>query len=148
MAFGGFERHSGPSQPMSEINVTPLVDVMLVLLVIFIITAPLLSYAIKLDLPNDPAPAAEAVLSTIQLSIDAEGKVYVDTETVTDEQLRARFLAAAKASPVPEVHVRADKATRYERVAFVLSAAQQAGLTKVGFVTEPVGAPAEAPTQR
>ncbi|MGZ9058083.1 MAG: ExbD/TolR family protein [Burkholderiaceae bacterium] len=148
MAFGGFERHSGPSQPMSEINVTPLVDVMLVLLVIFIITAPLLSYAIKLDLPNDPAPAAEAVLSTIKLSIDAEGKVYVDTETVTDDQLRARFLAAAKASPIPEVHVRADKATRYERVAFVLSAAQQAGLTKVGFITEPIGAPAEAPAQR
>jgi biopolymer transport protein ExbD len=148
MAFGGFERHSGPSQPMSEINVTPLVDVMLVLLVIFIITAPLLSYAIKLDLPNDPAPAAEAVLSTIKLSIDADGKVYVDTDAMTDDQLRARFLAAAKASPVPEVHVRADKATRYERVAFVMSSAQQAGLTKIGLVTEPVGTPADAPAQR
>jgi len=148
MAFGGFERHSGPSQPMSEINVTPLVDVMLVLLVIFIITAPLLSYAIKLDLPNDPAPAAEAAVSTIKLSIDAEGKVYLDTETITDDQLRARFSAAAKASPVPEVHVRADKATRYERVAFVLSSAQQAGLSKIGFITEPVGTPAEVPAQR
>ncbi len=148
MAFGGFERHSGPSQPMSEINVTPLVDVMLVLLVIFIITAPLLSYAIKLDLPNDPAPAAEAPVSTIKLSIDAEGKVYVDTETITDDQLRARFMAAAKASPVPEVHVRADKATRYERVAFVLSSAQQAGLSKIGFVTEPFAAPGEAPAPR
>ena len=148
MAFGGFERHSGPSQPMSEINVTPLVDVMLVLLVIFIITAPLLSYAIKLDLPNDPAPSAEAALSTIKLSIDAEGKVYVDTETVTDDQLRARFLAAAKASPIPEVHVRADKATRYERVAFVLSSAQQAGLSKVGFVTEPPSTIDNTPAQR
>ena len=133
---------------MSEINVTPLVDVMLVLLVIFIITAPLLSYAIKLDLPNDPAPAAEAAVSTIKLSIDAEGKVYLDTETITDDQLRARFSAAAKASPVPEVHVRADKATRYERVAFVLSSAQQAGLGKIGFITEPVGTPAEVPAQR
>ena len=103
MAFGGFERHSGPSQPMSEINVTPLVDVMLVLLVIFIITAPLLSYAIKLDLPNDPAPAAEAALNTIKVSIDADGKVHVDTEAITDDQLRARFSAAAKTSPVPEV---------------------------------------------
>jgi len=148
MAFGGFERHSGPSQPMSEINVTPLVDVMLVLLVIFIITAPLLSYAIKLDLPNDPAPTAEAVLSTIKLSIDADGKIHVDTEAITDDQLRARFLTAAKTSPVPEVHVRADKATRYERVAFVMSSAQQAGLTKIGFVTEPVSTPAEAPAQR
>ncbi len=131
---------------MSEINVTPLVDVMLVLLVIFIITAPLLSYAIKLDLPNDPAPAAEATLSTIKLSIDAEGKIFSDTDPINDEQLRARFAAAAKTSPVPEVHVRADKATRYERVAFVLSAAQQAGLVKVGFVTEPVGA--SVPTER
>ncbi|MDQ3189732.1 MAG: biopolymer transporter ExbD [Pseudomonadota bacterium] len=140
MAFGGFERHGGPAQPMSEINVTPLVDVMLVLLVIFIITAPLLSYAIKLDLPNDPAPSAEAAASTIKLSIDAEGKVYVDTDTLTDEQLRSRFAAAAKTSPVPEVHLRADKATRYERIAFVMSSAQQAGLSKIGFVTEPSSA--------
>jgi biopolymer transport protein ExbD len=146
MAFGGFERHGGPSQPMSEINVTPLVDVMLVLLVIFIITAPLLSYAIKLDLPNDPAPAAEATPTTIRLSIDAGGKVFVDTDAITDEQLRARFEAAAKLSPAPEVHVRADKATRYERIAFVMSTAQQAGLTKIGFVTEPTSS-VETPTR-
>src|SRR4029434_7431849 len=139
MAFGGFERHGGPSLPMSEINVTPLVDVMLVLLVIFIITAPLLSYAIKLELPNDPAPAAEAVLSTIKLSIDAEGKVFADNDPSTDDQLRARFAVAAKTSPIPEVHVRADKATRYERIAFVMSAAQQAGLAKIGFATAPIG---------
>ncbi len=148
MAFGGFERHGGPSQPMSEINVTPLVDVMLVLLVIFIITAPLLSYAIKLDLPNDPAPAAEAALSTIKLSIDADGKVFVETEAISDDQLRARFAVAAKTSPVPEVHLRADKATRYERIAFVMSSAQQAGLTKIGFVTEPAtGAIETAPAR-
>ncbi len=138
----------GDDVPMSDINTTPLVDVMLVLLVIFIITAPLLSYAIKLDLPNDPAPAAEAALTTIKLSIDAEGKIFADTDPISDDQLRARFSVAAKASPVPEVHVRADKATRYERVAFVMSSAQQAGLTKIGFVTEPVGAPADAPGQR
>ena len=121
---------------------------MLVLLVIFIITAPLLSYAIKLDLPNDPAPAAEAALNTIKLSIDAEGKIFSDTDPITDDQLRARFAVAAKTSPVPEVHVRADKATRYERVAFVMSAAQQAGLVKIGFVTEPSNAAAEATTTR
>jgi len=144
MAFGGFDRYSGPAQPMSEINVTPLVDVMLVLLVIFIITAPLLSYAIKLDLPNDPASAVEATAGTIKLSIDAEGKVYLDSETITDDQLRARFTAAGKAALPPEVHVRADKATRYERVSFVMSAAQQAGLNKIGFVTEPSGADAPA----
>ncbi len=145
MPFGGFERRGGPAQPMSEINVTPLVDVMLVLLVIFIITAPLLSYAIKLDLPNDPAPPAEAVPTTIKLSIDADGKIHVDTEAITEDQLRARFATAAKASPAPEVHVRADKATRYERIAFVLSSAQQAGLTKIGFVTEPASSAIEAP---
>ena len=148
MAFGGFERHGGPSQPMSEINVTPLVDVMLVLLVIFIITAPLLSYAIKLDLPNDPAPAAEAAPSTIKLSIDADGKVFVDTEAISDDQLRVRFALAAKTSPVPEVHLRADKATRYERIAFVMSSAQQAGLTKIGFVTEPAAGAIETAPAR
>ena len=136
------------STSLAEINVVPLVDVMLVLLVIFIITAPLLSYAIKLDLPNEPAPAAEAALSTIKLSIDADGKIFSDTDLITDDQLRARFAAASKTSPAPEVHVRADKATRYERVAFVMSAAQQAGLMKIGFVTEPVGAPPSAPAQR
>lgn len=146
MAFGGFERHGGPAQPMSEINVTPLVDVMLVLLVIFIITAPLLSYAIKLDLPNETAPAAEATSTTIKLSIDAAGKVFFDTDALTDEQVRSRFAAAAKASPPPEVHVRADKATRYERIAFVMSSAQQAGLSKIGFVTEPTAGGTDAPS--
>jgi biopolymer transport protein ExbD len=140
MAFGGFERHGGPARPMSEINVTPLVDVMLVLLVIFIITAPLLSYAIKLDLPNDPAPANEPAPATVKLSIDAGGSIFWDGEAVTDAQLVERMGTAAKETTLPELHVRADKATRYERIAFVLSTAQQAGLAKVGFVTEPARA--------
>jgi biopolymer transport protein ExbD len=139
MAFGGFERQS-PAQPMAEINVTPLVDVMLVLLVIFIITAPLLSYAIKLDLPNDPAPATEPAQATIKLSIDAAGMVYWDGDGVSDAELAARMADAAKSTTLPEVHVRADKATRYERISFVLSTAQQAGLAKIGFVTEPARA--------
>jgi biopolymer transport protein ExbD len=129
---------------MAEINVTPLVDVMLVLLVIFMITAPLLSYAIKLDLPNDPAPAAEPEPATIRLSIDAEGTIHWDADTVTDDQLRSRLASAAAGAAVPEVHLRADKATRYERIAFVMSAAQQAGLTKIGFVTEPAASPSAA----
>jgi biopolymer transport protein ExbD len=137
MAFGGFEQRGGPSQPMADINVTPLVDVMLVLLVIFIITAPLLSYAIKLDLPNDPAPASEPAPATVRLSIDASGAIYWDGETVSDAELTARMAEAAKTTALPEVHLRADKATRYERIAFVLSTAQQAGLAKIGFVTEP-----------
>ena len=137
MAFGGFEQRGGPSQPMADINVTPLVDVMLVLLVIFIITAPLLSYAIKLELPNDPAPASEPAPATIRLSIDAAGAVFWDGEPVTDAELAARMGQAAKSTTLPEVHLRADKATRYERISFVLSTAQQAGLAKIGFVTEP-----------
>jgi biopolymer transport protein ExbD len=145
MPFGGFERHGGTPQPMAEINVTPLVDVMLVLLVIFIITAPLLSYAIRLDLPSDTAPPAEAVPATITLSIDASGQVYLEADAVSDEQLRARLATAGQQPTAPEVHLRADKATRYERIAFVLSTAQQAGLLKIGFVTEP--APAAAPAR-
>jgi len=137
MAFGGFEQRSGPSQPMADINVTPLVDVMLVLLVIFIITAPLLSYAIKLELPNDPAPASEPAPATVRLSIDAAGAVFWDGEPVSDEELAARMTGAAKTTTLPELHLRADKATRYERISFVLSTAQQAGLAKIGFVTEP-----------
>jgi biopolymer transport protein ExbD len=137
MAFGGFEQRGGPAQPMADINVTPLVDVMLVLLVIFIITAPLLSYAIKLDLPNDPAPASEPAPATVRLSIDAAGAVYWDGDPVADAELAARMAAAAKTTTLPEIHLRADKATRYERIAFVLSTAQQAGLAKIGFVTEP-----------
>jgi biopolymer transport protein ExbD len=140
MPFGGFERHGGPQQPMAEINVTPLVDVMLVLLVIFIITAPLLSYAIRLDLPNDAAPAAEATPATVTLSIDAGGQAFWDQTAVSDAELRTRLEQSAKQKPAPELHVRADKATRYERIAFVLSAAQQAGLVKVGFITEPAPA--------
>jgi biopolymer transport protein ExbD len=137
MAFGGFDQRAGPSQPMADINVTPLVDVMLVLLVIFIITAPLLSYSIKLDLPNDPAPASEPAPATVRLSIDAGGAVYWDGEPVSDAQLTARMAEAAKNITLPELHLRADKATRYERISFVLSTAQQAGLAKIGFVTEP-----------
>jgi biopolymer transport protein ExbD len=137
MAFGGFDQRAGPSQPMADINVTPLVDVMLVLLVIFIITAPLLSYSIKLDLPNDPAPASEPAPATVRLSIDAGGEVYWDGEPVSDAQLTARMAEAAKSITLPELHLRADKATRYERISFVLSTAQQAGLAKIGFVTEP-----------
>ncbi len=140
MPFGGFERHGASAPRMSEINVTPLVDVMLVLLVIFIITAPLLSYGIRLDLPNEAAPTAPAEISTIKLSIDGDGQLYWDAEPLADDALRARLAKAGAEAATPEVHLRADKATRYERIAFVLSAAQQAGLTKIGFITEPAPA--------
>jgi biopolymer transport protein ExbD len=144
MPFGGFERHGATPQRMSEINVPPLVDVMLVLLVIFIITAPLLTHGIRLDLPNETAPAAPPEVSTVRLSIDGSGQIYWDAEPVTDEVLRTRLEKAGSGSAPPEVHLRADKETRYERIAFVLAAAQQAGLTKIGFITEPVSGAAAA----
>jgi biopolymer transport protein ExbD len=137
MAFGGFDSRGGPMQPMSEINTTPLVDVMLVLLVIFIITAPLLTHAIRLDLPqaNAPSPAAQA--ETVTLSVDAKGKLFWNSEPLSDDALADRLQAAAARSPQPELHLRADRETRYQRLAEVMSSAQQAGIERIGFVTEP-----------
>jgi biopolymer transport protein ExbD len=137
MSFGGFERGQSPSQPMAEINVTPLVDVMLVLLVIFIITAPLLAYAIRLDLPDVKAPPVTGRIEAIKLSIDADGRVFWNADLVDAKDLAARLTAAARKTPQPDLHLRADKATRFERVAEVMAAAQDAGLSKIGFVTEP-----------
>ena len=140
MAFGGFERGHAPAQPMAEINVTPLVDVMLVLLVIFIITAPLLARALKLDLPRADAPPAMVQPQTIRLAIDAAGNLQWNAEPVGSDQLAARLAAAARETPQPELHLGADRAVRYEHVAAVLAAAQKAGLTQIGFVTEPPAA--------
>jgi biopolymer transport protein ExbD len=126
---------------MAEINVTPLVDVMLVLLVIFIITAPLLAYAIRLDLPDVKAPPVASRSEAIKLSIDADGRVFWNADLVDAGDLAARLAAAAAKKPQPDLHLRADKATRFERVAEVMAAAQEAGLTRIGFVTEPPRAP-------
>ena len=140
MAFGGFERGAAPSQPMAEINVTPLVDVMLVLLVIFIITAPLLTYALKLELPKADAPVAAGRVESIAVAIDADGQLRWDGAVVSDAELAQRLHAAARRSPQPELHLRADRNTRYERLAQLMAAAQKAGLTRIGFVTEPTEA--------
>ena len=149
MSFGGFERGQSPSQPMAEINVTPLVDVMLVLLVIFIITAPLLAYAIRLDLPDVKAAPVTGRTEAIKLSIDADGRVYWNADLVDAKDLAARLTAAARKTPQPDLHLRADKATRFERVAEVMAAAQDAGLSKIGFVTEPpVSDPTPASKQK
>ena len=137
MAFGGFERSRAPAQPMAEINVTPLVDVMLVLLVIFIITAPLLARALKLDLPRLDAPPAATQPQTIQLTIDAAGSLRWNTEPLSADELAARLAAAARETPQPELHLGADRAARYEYLAAVLAAAQKAGIRQIGFVTEP-----------
>lgn len=142
MAFGGFNEHQSPA-PMAEINVTPMVDVMLVLLVIFIITAPLFTHAIKLDLPSAQSAPAPEKPETISLSIKDTGAIFWNEEAIQPKDLDVKLAAAAKKSPQPELQLRADKATRYEVIAQVMAAAQTNGMTKLGFVTDPK-APAAA----
>ena len=142
MAFGIQDATSdGDSEVMNEINMTPLVDVMLVLLIIFIITVPVMKHAVNVELPtatNQPqAPKPEA----IQLSVDAQGHYYWNQNRVADGELPALLTAQAGQEPQPELHIRGDKAVRYEFVAQAMAAAQQAGLRKIGFITEPGKAP-------
>jgi biopolymer transport protein ExbD len=119
-----------------EINTTPLVDVMLVLLIIFIMTIPVMNNAVKLDLPRAASQPNDTKPETINLAIDASGKVFWNNEELDDSQLAVRIADAAKVTPQPELHLRADRTTPYEKVAQVMSAAQSGGLTKMGFVTE------------
>jgi len=136
MAFGSFNPHR--QQPaMADINVTPMVDVMLVLLVIFIITAPMFTHAVKLDLPRATAAVAQEQASTVSLSIDAKGGIYWNNDPVDNQALEERMAQTAKLAPQPELQLRADKDTRYEIVAQVMATAQAHGLSRLGFVTEP-----------
>jgi len=136
MAFGGFNDNNQPG-PMADINVTPMVDVMLVLLVIFIITAPLFTHAIKLELPNAQSQPAPEKPETITLAINGEGKLFWNNAAITREDLAARIAVASEKKPQPELQLRADKSTRYEIIAQVMAAAQNGGMTKIGFVTDP-----------
>ncbi|MFM7658572.1 MAG: ExbD/TolR family protein, partial [Burkholderiaceae bacterium] len=136
MAFGGFNEN-GQQGPMAEINVTPMVDVMLVLLVIFIITAPLFTHAVKLELPTASSAPAPEKPESITLSINAEGKIFWNNTVVSLDELGTRFADAAQKKPQPELQLRADKSTRYEIIAQVMSSAQTHGMTKIGFVTNP-----------
>jgi biopolymer transport protein ExbD len=123
--------------PMSEINTTPLVDVMLVLLVIFIITAPLLTHAVKIDLPqasSQPAPEKPEIVS---ISIDGNGQMYWNDTQMVKGELKSKLESIANQTPQPELHVRADKETRYQILAEVMADAQNAGVTKLGFVSAP-----------
>nr|WP_198981344.1 biopolymer transporter ExbD [Herbaspirillum sp. ASV7] len=136
MSFGGFNDNQN-SAPMADINVTPMVDVMLVLLVIFIIAAPMFTHAIKLDLPTAQSAPAPEKPETITLGIDAAGKLYWNDQQVSSDELDARLAAASSKQPQPELQLRADKSTRYQTIAEVMAAAQGAGMTKLGFVTDP-----------
>lgn len=135
MAFGRLDPGDGP-QPMSEINVTPLVDVMLVLLVVFIITAPLLTQHVPLTLPDAKSQPA-ATLKTTVVSITAAGQVFMDDQPVKDSDLPVR-LSALASRPDPNVELRADKSVIYERVVQVLTQVQAAGISRVAFVTQPL----------
>src|SRR5688572_23251085 len=121
MAFGGFHR-SGTDAPMAEINMIPLIDVMLVLLVIFIITAPLLTHAVKIDLPRATSQPNITRADNIQLGIRASGDVYWNGEVVDLQALAQRMAAAGRINPQPEVHIRADGTAQYQLVADVMAA--------------------------
>jgi biopolymer transport protein ExbD len=128
-------RHHG--EPMAAMNVVPLVDVMLVLLVIFIVTAPLLTHAVKIDLPKASSAANITKPEHIEFGIREDGILFWSGEQVTLEMLPPRFAAEAQKQPQPELHIRADRHVRYEKVAQVMALAAKAGLVRIGFVSEP-----------
>jgi len=134
MAFG---TQDDTDEVMNEINMTPLVDVMLVLLIIFIITVPVMKHSVNIDLPRATNEQQLIKPETVRLSVDAEGGYYVNDTKISDEELAPRLKSAAAQNPQPDLHIRGDKSVRYERVAQAMAAAQQAGLRKIGFITEP-----------
>ena len=136
MAMGSLSGQDDDFNP--EINTTPLVDVMLVLLVIFIMTIPVLNHSVKIDLPRASRQPDASKPDSINLSIDAAGQAFWNSEAIDAQQLQVRIATAAQAQPQPELHLRAERTTQYEKVAQVMAAAQAGGLTKIGFMTEPV----------
>ena len=136
MAFGTQDE---ADEVMNEINMTPLVDVMLVLLIIFIITIPVMKHAVNVDLPRASNQREEVKPQTVRLSVDASGAYYWNEAKVSDEALPILLAGEAAKNPQPDLHIRGDKNVRYERVAQAMAAAQRAGLRKIGFITEPQG---------
>ncbi|MFX1672747.1 biopolymer transporter ExbD [Paraburkholderia sp. A2WS-5] len=122
---------------MNEINMTPLVDVMLVLLIVFMVTIPVIRHAVKIDLPHASSQKEDARPAQINLAIEADGTVLWDGAAVDADALKTKIAAAAQQQPQPELHLNADRKVAYEKVAQVMSAAQSGGLTKLGFVTDP-----------
>ena len=122
---------------LSEINMIPFIDVMLVLLIIFIITVPVIKHAVNIDLPQASNQKLLDKPENIRLSVDADGTYFWNDTKVGDADFEQRLQAAAAQDPQPELHIRGDKAVRYERVAQAMAAAQRAGVRKIGFVTEP-----------
>jgi biopolymer transport protein ExbD len=136
MAFASFDSKNAGA-PMAEINMVPLIDVMLVLLVIFIVTAPLLTQAVKLELPKATSAPNVAKADKIEFAINAQGQRFWNGEPVERAEAAKRFLNEGRKQPQPEIHLRADQNVAYRNVAETLADASKAGLTKVGFISEP-----------
>jgi biopolymer transport protein TolR len=141
MSFGRLERATA-STPLSDINMTPLIDVMLVLLVIFMITAPLMVSAVKVDLPQAGGTQASATPQSLAVSLNAQGQIYLDDQPVTNSAFSVALAKAAKRSLLTEVQLRADTSVPYGRVLEVMGLAHEAGLSRIGFVAQPQPAPA------
>jgi len=125
-------------EPISTINTTPLVDVMLVLLIIFLITVPVITQSVRVDLPKAANIPTQTKPENVNIAVDAEGNIFWNTGLVpTQEALLERLKAVAVMDPQPEVHVRGDKRTKYEHVGRVIVLCQRSGIQKVGFITEP-----------
>lgn len=135
MAMGSLSDDDDDFNP--EINTTPLVDVMLVLLIIFIITIPVINDNVKIDLPQATNQHNEIQPENINLSINSQGVVYWNTEIIDDKQMSARIAEASKRTPQPELHLRAERTTQYEKIVQVMAAAQSGGLRRIGFITDP-----------
>jgi biopolymer transport protein ExbD/biopolymer transport protein TolR len=135
MAFGRLQR-PGASQPMSDINMTPLIDVMLVLLVIFIITAPLMSSSLRLDLPKTQGATPTDAPQFVTVAVNAQGQLFWGDDAVSAEELQAKVRSSAQRNPATEVQLRADQAVPFGRIAELIGLVQAGGLTRVGFVTE------------
>ncbi|HYD75712.1 biopolymer transporter ExbD [Ramlibacter sp.] len=134
MAFG---TQDDTDEVMNEINVTPMVDVMLVLLIIFIITVPVMKHAVNIDLPRASSQPQDIKPQTVRLSVDADGSYFWNERRIDEGELPGLLQAEAAKNPQPDLHIRGDKDVRYEKVAQAMAAAQQAGLRKIGFITEP-----------
>lgn len=134
MAFGTQDE---TDEVMNEINMTPLVDVMLVLLIIFIITVPVMKHAVNIELPQATNQREQDKPDTVRVSVDAQGRYFWNADRIEDAALPNLLAQAAGRNPQPELHIRGDKDARYERVAQLMASAQQAGLRRIGFITEP-----------
>ena len=131
-----FQWNEDDDDAMSEINMTPLVDVMLVLLIIFIITVPVMKHAVPVELPRASSQVPDPAAQSVRLTVDAQGDFYFNEVRVSDEELDRLLREQAARQPQPQVHLKGDRAVRYERVAQALAAVQRAGLHQIGFVTE------------